>query len=151
MTGRPCCHRRLQLIWSGFATGNAWPWERIRDRQIVRGIGQHGTVGQLESTGRIGAGPTVTSTEPNYLLVWTDFNSGVLGPVNVFGSSSTRRATRWGTCFVSPPRGRCILAGVAFGSGHYLVTYSRVNLSGTVGLYGRFVSTAGCPRKTVSS
>ncbi len=128
----------------GFATGNVGPGNAFG---IVKSyvVSANGTVGQLESTGRIGAGPTVTFDGTNYLLVWTDFNSGVPGPVNVFGQFVDPSGNEVGNMFRITTEGQVVHAGVAFGSGHYLVTYSRVNLNGTVGLYGRFVSTAGVP------
>ena len=116
-------------------------------RGIVRSVlvSAGGVVGQQASTGRTGLDPMVAFDGTNYLLVWTDQNGGALGPSNVFGQFIDATGVESGSSFRITTEGSATLAGVAYGGGQYLVTYTRANLSGTTGLYGRTVSTAGAP------
>lgn len=127
-----------------FSTGNLGPGNALG---IVRTfvVSPGGVVGQQTSTGRIGFSPFVAFDGTNYLLVWNDMNSGVLGPTNVFGQFIDPSGQKVGNMFRISTEGQSVLVtGLAFGSGHYLVTYLRFNTGpGIAGMYGKFVEPDG--------
>lgn len=111
---------------------------------IVRSflISGGGNLIQEASTHRLGSDPMVAFDGNNYLLVWTDQNGG---PSNVFGQFINAAGNKSGNLFRITTEGSVTLSGIAFGGGQYLVTYTRSNLSGATGFYGKFVSPAGAP------
>jgi len=133
-------------IMAAFTTGNLGPGNVFG---IVRTyvISPSGTLGQQTSTGRVGLTPMVAFDGTNYLLAWSDYNSAPLGPTNIFGQFVDPSGQKVGDMFRITTEGQVvILSGLAYGNGHYMLTYLRFNTGpGIVGLYGRFVSTAGVP------
>ena len=138
----------------GFSTGNLGTGNAFG---IVKSfvVSATGSVGQLESTGRIGDTPMVAFDGTNYLLAWVDRNSGSTGPVNVFGQFIDPMGAEVGHMFRISTEGQVVaLSGVTFGGGQYLVTYLRFNTTpNAAGLYGKFVSPAGAlgPRMHITN
>ena len=82
----------------GYSSGNLGPANAFGIVKAQR-ISATGTLGNLASTGRIGVGPKVSWDGANYLLAWVDHNSGLLGPVNVFGQRVDANGNKVGSAF----------------------------------------------------